>query len=123
MSKQLTIYHYPQCGTCRKAIKWLEEQGHQLEKIHIVDEPPTEEVLQRMISQSGLPIQKFFNTSGQVYREENLKEQLPRMTESEKIAKLSENGKLIKRPIVTDGETVTVGFKETDFEQHWNSRG
>ncbi len=116
---KLTVYHYPQCGTCRKAVKWLKDRGYELELHHIIDEAPTAEQLKGWIPLSGLPIQKWFNVSGEVYREWGMKEKLPGMTEDEKIAALASNGKLIKRPIVTDGRKVTVGFKEDDFENQW----
>lgn len=116
---KLTVYQYPKCGTCRKALKWLDEHGIDYEAVHIVDQPPSENQLSDLIARSGLPSNKFFNTSGLVYKEENLKEKLPQMSEQERIAKLASNGKLIKRPIVTDGEKVTVGFKDEVFANTW----
>lgn len=116
---KLTVYHYPLCGTCRKAIKWLQARGYELELHHILEDTPSAEQLKAWIPLSGLPIQKWFNVSGDVYREQGMKDKLPGMTEYEKIAALAGNGKLIKRPVVTDGRKVTVGFKEEDFEQNW----
>jgi len=84
-----------------------------------VDHPPSREELKRLIQKSGLPVQKFFNTSGKKYRELNLKEKLKTMSEEEMLDLLSSDGMLIKRPIVTDGERVTVGFREDQFEEVW----
>ncbi len=115
----LTFYWYPKCGTCRKAKKWLEEKGIEFEEVHIVDNPPSKEELETMWRQSGLDIKKFFNTSGKLYRERGLKDQLPTLSIDEALTLLSEEGMLIKRPIVTDGEKVTVGFNEKQFEEVW----
>jgi arsenate reductase len=116
---KLTVYHYPQCGTCRKAIKWLKDRGWELDLHHIVEEQPSAQQLKTWIPQSGTPIQKWFNTSGEVYRQSGMKDKLASMTDEEKIAALAGNGKLLKRPIVTDGHKVTVGFKEDEFENQW----
>lgn len=116
---KLTVYHYPQCGTCRKAIKWLQEKGHELELIHIVDHPPGRDELDRFVRLSGLDSAKMFNTSGQMYRELGMKDRLKTMSYDERLDLLAAHGKLIKRPIVTDGEKVTVGFNEQQFESVW----
>lgn len=117
----LKVYQYAQCGTCRKAVKWLEAQGHELELQAIFDTPPSEAELTVLIQKSGLEVKKFFNTSGEVYKEQQLKDKLPGMSADEQIRLLASNGRLIKRPIVTDGEKVTVGFKEETYEQEWNN--
>lgn len=117
----LTYYGYPKCGTCRKAKKWLETNSLEFVDNNIVENPPTKEELQRMIGNSDLDIKKFFNVSGMKYRELNLKDKLPEMTDDEKIELLSTDGMLIKRPIVTDGSKVTVGFKEDQFEEVWKA--
>lgn len=117
----ITYYGYPKCGTCRKAKKWLENEGISFDEIHIAENPPTEQQLRALISSSGLELKKFFNTSGMKYRGLQLKDKLPAMTDDEKIALLASDGMLIKRPIVTDGEKTTVGFKEETFEQTWKS--
>lgn len=117
----LTYYGYPKCGTCRKATKWLETNSLEFIDNNIVENPPTKEELQRMIENSDLDIKKFFNVSGMKYRELNLKDKLPEMTDDEKIELLSTDGMLIKRPIVTDGSKVTVGFKEDQFEEVWKA--
>jgi arsenate reductase len=115
----IKMYQYPQCGTCRKAKKFLQENGVSFEEQHIVDQPPSREELSELIKKSGLPIQKFFNTSGQKYRELGLSQKLKEMSDEEKLDLLASDGKLIKRPIVTDGEKVTVGFKEDEFRKVW----
>lgn len=115
----IKMYEYPKCGTCRKAKKYLNENGVTFEAQNIVEHPPSKEVLKELIQKSGLPIQKFFNTSGQKYRELGLSKKLKEMDDEEKLKLLASDGKLIKRPIVTDGETVTVGFKEEEFADKW----
>ncbi|MBS2970443.1 arsenate reductase family protein [Metabacillus sp. KIGAM252] len=115
----LDFYWYPKCGTCRKAKKWLEEHGHELNTIHIAENPPSKETLKDLYSRSGLELKKFFNTSGQKYRELGLKDRLSSMSEDEMLTVLSSDGMLIKRPITANGSKVTVGFKEDEFEQMW----
>ncbi|WP_211746737.1 arsenate reductase family protein [Paenibacillus sp. Marseille-Q4541] len=119
MSK-LKVYQYSKCGTCRKAVKWLEQAGHELTLIPIFEEPPTADELASLVQNSGLELKKFFNTSGEVYKEMNLKDKLKQMSSEEQLKLLSSNGRLIKRPIVTDESTVTVGFKEEQFQQTWS---
>ncbi|MNJ39488.1 Regulatory protein MgsR [compost metagenome] len=118
MSK-LVVYQYPKCSTCRAAVKWLEAQGHELELRNIKDSPPGEKVLSEWIELSGLELKKFFNTAGEVYRQEGLKDKLPGMSREEQIALLSSNGMLIKRPLVCDGKRVTVGYKAEEYERVW----
>jgi len=115
----LTFYGYPKCGTCRNAQKWLNSHGVEARIIDITQSPPAEDELSQMIALSGLDIQKFFNTSGEVYRELQLKDKLPTLSYLDKLKLLSSNGKLIKRPLVTDGHKVTVGFKEDEFQRAW----
>ncbi|HJD76484.1 MAG TPA: arsenate reductase family protein [Bacteroides reticulotermitis] len=102
---------YPACSTCQKAKKWLEENKVAYTSRLIVDENPTVEELKAWIPRSGLPIRKFFNTSGVVYKELNLKDKLPTMSEEEQIALLATNGKLVKRPLIVAEDFVLVGFK------------
>lgn len=116
----VTVYEYPTCGTCRNAVKWLEGEGWSVNKIHIKEQPPTVEVLRAFIEQSGLDIKKWFNTSGEVYKALQLKDKLPHLSQEEKIKLLASNGMLIKRPVVTDGERVTVGFKPEQFAENWS---
>lgn len=116
---ELTVYCYPKCGTCRQAIKWLKNQGLTLNEVHIVESPPSPAELKDLVAKSGLELKKFFNVSGNVYKEMKLKDKLPGMTDDEKVELLASNGMLIKRPLVTDGEKVTVGFKEEEYEKVW----
>jgi arsenate reductase (glutaredoxin) len=115
----LTFYWYPKCGTCRKAKKWLEEHQIAFESVHIVENPPSKDELKELHEKSGLELKKFFNTSGQKYRELGLKDKLKTAAEEEMLELLASDGMLIKRPIVTDNEKVTVGFKEETFESTW----
>lgn len=115
----LTMYWYPNCSTCKKAKKWFEEHEIDFTLIHIVEETPSEITLKKLINDSDLEPKKFFNTSGKVYREQNMKDKLPNATLDEMVAYLAADGMLIKRPIVTDEERVTVGFKEEEFENMW----
>lgn len=115
----LTFYWYPKCGTCRKAKNWLEEHGLSYEEVHIVDNPPSRSELEELYHTSGLDIKKFFNTSGQSYRALGLKDRINDASEEELLDLLASDGKLIKRPILTDSKKVTVGFKEEEFEEIW----
>ena len=119
MTRLLTIYEYPKCGTCRSAVKSLKALGRELEQRHIVEATPTVVELKHLLDISGEDLKKFFNTSGDVYREQGLKDKLPMLSEDEKLALLASNGMLIKRPIVTDGETVTIGYKQENYEKVW----
>jgi arsenate reductase len=119
VSERLKVYHYPVCSTCKSANKALKQQGYELELQDIKADPPSPDELRNLIALSGLPIQKFFNVSGEVYRELGLKDKLPSMIEDEKIKLLSSNGMLIKRPIVTNGSRVSIGFREQDFGLAW----
>ncbi|MGD7046213.1 arsenate reductase family protein [Jeotgalibacillus proteolyticus] len=115
----ITFYSYPKCGTCRKAKKWLEESGTSFEEVHLIEAPPSKEELKELYNKSGLDLKKFFNTSGMKYRELGLKDRLGDMSDDEKLELLASDGMLIKRPLTTDGQHVTVGFKEAEFEQYW----
>lgn len=108
---------YPKCGTCRKAKNWLEEHGINYKDRHIVTENPTVEELSAWIAKSGLPIKRFFNTSGMLYKDLKLKDELPIMTDDEQIQTLSSNGMLVKRPIVVGEDIVLVGFKPKEWEK------
>lgn len=107
---------YPKCSTCQKAQKWLDENNIEYTIRMIVEENPTVEELKQWIPLSGLPLKRFFNTSGLVYKDLALKEKLPTMSEEEQIKILSTNGKLVKRPLVVIDKTVLVGFKEQEWE-------
>ena len=107
---------YPKCSTCQKAKKFLDENGIEYIEKHIVTETPTYEELKEIIRMSGLPVSKFFNTSGMLYRNMNLKEELKYCEDEEKIRLLSSNGMLIKRPIlICKNERVLVGFKKEEW--------
>lgn len=120
MSK-LKVYQYPKCSTCRSAVKWLQGQGHELELQHIAEQPPTVEELRELLANSGLELKKFFNTSGEVYKSQGLKDKLPQLSEQEQLELLASHGMLIKRPIVTDGVKVTVGYKEAAYAEAWTN--
>jgi arsenate reductase len=120
---KLLFLHYPNCDTCRKAKKWLDAHDVEVEVRHIVEQPPTAEELRNWIPRSELAIEKFFNTSGQVYRNGGYKEKLKGASEEEILNWLAADGMLVKRPIVVGPEQVTLGFKEEAFEQQWGKRG
>ncbi|GGF74137.1 hypothetical protein GCM10010912_19220 [Paenibacillus albidus] len=119
---QLKVYQYPKCSTCRSAVKWLQGQGHELELQHIAEQPPGVEELRTLVKNSGLELKKFFNTSGEVYKSLGLKDKLPQLGEQEQLELLASNGMLIKRPIVSDGKNVTVGFKEETYADAWGGK-
>jgi arsenate reductase len=121
MSK-LTVYEYSKCGTCRSAVKWLQTAGHEVEAVPLFETPPSPKELKELIHRSGLGVRKWFNTSGEVYKEQKLKDKLPAMSEDEMIRLLASNGRLIKRPIVTDGNSATIGFKEEQYAEKWGDR-
>lgn len=108
---------YPKCSTCQKARKWLEGQGKDFTVRDIKTDNPTESELRQWHEKSGLPLKKFFNTSGNLYKELHLKDRLPVMSEDEQFALLASDGMLVKRPIAVDGDTVLVGFKEADWAE------
>lgn len=111
----LFIY-YPNCTTCKKALKYLRESGVVFEERHIVEHPPTKEELLEWIEMSGLEFKKFFNTSGQLYREMGLKDQVKNMSLDEATSLLATNGMLVKRPLLITNDKVLVGFKEDQYE-------
>jgi len=121
MSNDLTVYWYPKCGTCRSAAKWLEAKGYTLQTSDLFQQAPSASELTELIRISGLPLKKFFNVSGEVYKEMGLKDKLGGMSDEEQIALLASNGRLVKRPIVTDGAKITVGFKEDEYSQVWGA--
>ncbi len=117
--KKMKFYWYPKCGTCRNAKKWLDEHNISYEAVHIVESPPSKEALKKAYEQSGLPLKKFFNTSGQKYRELGLKDKVASAGEEELLDLLASDGMLIKRPLAIGENKVTVGFKESDYAQIW----
>ena len=113
--KMNKVYCYPRCTTCKKAVKWLEENGIEYEYKHIVEETPSKEDIRRYYKESGLPLKRFFNTSGNVYKEMNLKEKLAEMSENEQFELLASNGMVLKRPLLVGKDFVLVGFKEAEW--------
>jgi len=113
----ITVYHYPACGTCKKALKWLKERDLSFKLIDIVENPPSQTLLKQILKKSGVPVKKLFNTSGQLYREGGYKEKLDTMSEQEALQALAAHGKLIKRPLLIFGEVALVGFKAEDYKQ------
>ena len=108
---------YPKCSTCQKAKKWLETNNITFEQRDIVKQNPTKEELKLWHEKSSMPLKKFFNTSGLVYKELHLKDKLKDMTEEEQYALLATNGMLVKRPIIVTENIVLTGFKETEWEK------
>jgi transcriptional regulator, Spx/MgsR family len=108
---------YPKCGTCQKAEKWMKSNGIEYTYRPIKEENPTKEELKTWIAKSGLPLSKFFNTSGLLYKEQNMKDKVKVLSESELIDILATNGLMVKRPILLAGDTVLVGFKEEEWSQ------
>lgn len=113
-----TLYQYPNCSTCRKAAKWLDANGIEVEAIHIVEQTPSKEELERLWDASGLDLKKFFNTSGGSYRALNLKETYTTLSDDERLELLAADGMLIKRPILATDDAVLVGFKPTVYEEN-----
>ena len=107
---------YPGCISCQKAKKWLDNHGLTYEARHVRDNPPTEAELRAWHALSGLPLKRFFNTSGKLYAAQGLKDCLPQMTEDEQYALLATDGMLIKRPLLITADRVLVGFKESEWE-------
>lgn len=111
---------YSKCSTCQKAKKWLDEHNINYIERCIVDDNPTYDELKAWYSMSGLSLRKFFNTSGLLYKEMQLKGKLPTMREEEQLQLLATNGMLVKRPLIVKGDTVLVGFKETEWIEKLN---
>lgn len=116
--KKILFLQYPKCSTCQKASKWLQENSIEVENRHIVENNPTEEELTIWVEKSGLSVAKFFNTSGNVYKEQNLKEKVKTESKEELIKILSTNGMVVKRPLVVGDDFVLIGFKE----EEWSAR-
>jgi len=116
MSK-LRVYHYPQCSTCKKALKWLAERDIAIELIDIVKHPPSKRELREALSSAGVPLKKLFNTSGASYRDGKFGERLPSMSEAEALDALAADGKLIKRPLVLGKGLALVGFDAQAYDE------
>lgn len=112
-----TIYQYPKCSTCRKALKWVDSHQINLEVKDITKETPSEDQLIKIMKESGLEVKKFFNTSGKIYKERNLKEVVGSLSLEEAARMLAQEGMLIKRPLYVSENQVLVGFKEVDYEE------
>ena len=111
----MLFIEYPKCTTCKRAKKWLDEHQVSYEERHIVEDNPKAEELKKWIAKSGLPIKRFFNTSGMKYRDLGLKDRLPEMSEEEQIDLLATDGMLVKRPLVIGDDFVLIGFKEEQW--------
>ena len=114
--RKSTVLCYEKCSTCQKALKWLDEQGIVYEKRPIKEKNPTAEELKLWYQKSGLPLKRFFNTSGNIYKELQLKDKLPDMSEEEQIALLATDGMLVKRPLLVTDTYICPGFKEADWK-------
>ncbi|MDE6663890.1 MAG: arsenate reductase family protein [Lachnospiraceae bacterium] len=112
----MLFLEYPKCSTCQKAKKWLEEHNIEYTDRHIVENNPTYGELKEWYEKSGLPLKRFFNTSGMLYKEMQLKDKLQAMSEDEQLKLLATNGMLVKRPLIVDGEKVLTGFREAEWD-------
>lgn len=113
----MLFIEYPKCSTCKKAKAWLEERNISFEDRHIIEKNPTEEELTEWIQRSGLPLKRFFNTSGMKYKELQLKDKLPEMTAEEQIRLLASDGMLVKRPLLVREDFVVPGFKAKEWAE------
>lgn len=112
----MVLLQYPKCTTCQRARKWLEAHHMDVTVRHIVEETPTYEELSEWYQKSGLPLKRFFNTSGILYKSMQLKDKLSQMDEEAQLRLLASNGMLIKRPILIHGDTILVGFREGEWQ-------
>ena len=112
----MLFIHYPKCSTCQKARAWLDGRGVSYEARDIKEDRPTLEELREWQRRSGLPLKRFFNTSGMLYRDLGLKDKLPGMSEEEQLALLSSDGMLVKRPLLITDKTALPGFREKEWE-------
>ena len=113
----MIVYWYPKCSTCKKAVQFLDDRKLSYQLKNIKEEIPSFEEIEGWVNKFSIPLKKLFNTSGLVYKELNLKERLPAMSEEEQIALLATDGMLVKRPILVNGDTVLVGFKEESWRE------
>ena len=113
----MLFLQYPPCSTCQKAKKWLDDHGVDYTPRHIKEENPSFEELTAWLHRSGLPVKRFFNTSGLLYKSMGLKDRLPTMTEEEQLRLLATDGMLVKRPLVITDTGVLVGFREKEWEE------
>ena len=115
----MTVLCYEKCSTCKKALSWFDQHHISYTKRPIKEKNPTEKELRTWYKKSGLPLKRFFNTSGLQYKALNLKEKLPTMSEEDMIHLLSTDGMLVKRPLIVDGDTILLGFKEEEYKNHF----
>lgn len=113
----MLFVEYPKCSTCQKAKKWLNEHNITYTDRHIVEDNPSFDELKQWYEKSGLPLKRFFNTSGMLYKEMQLKDKLPTMGEEEQLKLLATNGMLVKRPLIVEGDMVLTGFKEAEWKE------
>lgn len=113
----MLFIQYPKCSTCQKARKWLDAHNITYTDRHIVEDNPSYDELKKWHGKSGLPLKRFFNTSGLLYRDMKLKEKLPTMSEEEQLRLLATNGMLVKRPLIIDDNRILIGFKEKEWEE------
>ena len=113
----MLFIEYPACSTCKKAKQWLDDKGITYTDRHIKEQNPTYEELKVWYKRSGLPLKKFFNTSGLLYKSMGLKDKLPTMTEEEQLRLLATDGMLVKRPVLVTEDRILLGFKEAEWSQ------
>lgn len=113
----MLFVEYPKCSTCQRAKKWLDDNGFEYDDRHIKEENPTYDELKEWYQRSGLPLKKFFNTSGLLYKSMQLKDKLPTMTEEEQLKLLATDGMLVKRPIIVTDTVVLTGFREMEWQE------
>lgn len=116
----MIFIEYPKCTTCKKAKKWLDDRGIEYTDRHIVEDNPTFDELKKWYEKSGLPLKRFFNTSGLLYKSMELKDRLATMSEDEQLTLLASNGMLVKRPLLITDNAVIPGFREKEWEQAIN---
>ena len=112
----IKVYCYSKCSTCKKALKWLDDRGVAYEKIDLKENNPGEAELREYHAKSGLPLKRFFNTSGMIYRDMELSKKFPAMSDDEQFALLASDGMLVKRPLLVKDDTVLTGFREKEWE-------
>lgn len=113
----MLFIEYPKCSTCKKAKKWLDDHNVEYTDRHIVEDNPTYDELKEWHEKSGFPLKKFFNTSGILYREMQLKDKLPTMSDDDKLKLLATDGMLVKRPLIVSDNIVLTGFKEAEWSE------
>lgn len=115
----MLFVHYPKCTTCQKAKKWLDEKGVSYQERHIKEDNPSVKEIKEWHAKSGMPLKKFFNTSGLLYKELQLKDKLEKMSEEEQYELLASDGMLVKRPILVGEDFVLTGFREKEWEKRF----